>query len=124
MNNYITLNNKKYKTLAKDWMPIQETPATVRMTLSGKTDAAFAPSDVMEWVGTLEADNTPETGFGTITDIGTAIAGRAPVTFVDHYGTSYSVIIQGQIRKKSLLPVWDAAKNTFHVQVHLVRYVS
>ncbi len=60
MNNYITLDGKKYMTPAKFWQPYVDKPATVRKTLMGATDVTFGPAVTEEWRGQIEGPVTPE----------------------------------------------------------------
>src|SRR5512133_1431823 len=96
MNNYITLNGKKYKTQSKNWFPITNTPSTLRLTLNGGVDVAFGPTSITEWQGTVEIEATPPAGYGGYADFVTAAEARTTLTFQDHYAsTTYNVYLLG-----------------------------
>ena len=58
MNNYIQLQIggswKRFRTMAKDWTPVDNVQSTVRPTLLGVADVTFAPVSFKEWRGTVE----------------------------------------------------------------------
>jgi len=124
MNNYITLDGYKYRTMAKDWTPIVNVPTSFRMTLSGKSDAAFAAGDIKQWAGTIEARVTPEDGFGSIDDLIASVLKRSPLSFTDHFGASYQVIVYGPMKQTSISPKWDGASNVYRIPVTLMEFVE
>lgn len=117
MNDYITLDGKKYKTPAKTWQPVDNKIATARITLQGALDVTYGPASLREWHGEIEAAVTPQAGFGSITDLLTSLAKRQILSFTDHYGTAYSVDVSGQMARRSMTPKWDGYSNKWYVQV-------
>ena len=122
MNNYITLNGKKYKTSAKDWMPAQLTkPGTVRVLANGEVDASYGPGVLMRWSGSVLASVTPEKDFGTLADLMEALSLPRELLFTDHYGNSYYVHVVGEIKVKSMVNMWDAGSNRFSVNLNMIK---
>lgn len=126
MRNYILINNKRFMTMGKAWEPSINKPSQVRWLLSGARDTTYGPAVSKEWRGQVEApviaapDPGDGTAWGTISDLRTLLELREPVTFVDHYGTSYSADLLGQFRERSLSTMWDAESNVFRIEVRLV----
>lgn len=119
MNDYVTLDTKKYKTSALAWEPLPVVPATLRIALSGDTDTVFGPVALMRWEGEMLAKVTPESGYGSILDLRLSLKKLQSLAFIDHYGASYTVLAQ-QVGERSVTPMWDGALNEFHVGVVLM----
>jgi len=117
MNNYIQINGKKYMALAADWVPSRSTLSQVRPTWSGRMDVIYAPAVIVSYSGTLIVAKTPATGFGSMTDFRASYDAPSVSTFIDHYGTTYSIAFQGKMDEKSIMNTWDAASNEFHIPV-------
>ena len=64
--------------------------------------------------------STPATGYGTIDDLRATYAKLSTLTFIDHYGTSHTIVMDKRIGEQSLTPKWDSANNYFQVNVNLV----
>jgi hypothetical protein len=121
MNNYITLDGKKYKTPSKLWQPYGDKPATVKKTLLGATDITYGPAVFKEWRGQIEAPVTAEdASWGTIDDLRTTLAKLEHVTFADHYGAGYMAHVLGPFQERSLASKWDSPSNVIYVQVRIV----
>jgi len=122
MNNYITLDGKKYKTRAEQWQPIVGKPAQVRYNLDGTTDATFGPATPNEWVGQILGPVTPDgEDWGDIDDLRTSLAKTTALTMVDHYSVEYSVLSLDGFMAESRSVMWDAETNEFRVMCRLVR---
>lgn len=121
MNNYITLDNKKYHTPATQWKPDIQKPATVRVTILGSVDATYGPASIPGWEGEIEAAVTPETGFGSISDLRATLSKCEEVVFSDHYGANYYVHVLGPFQQDSKSPMWDGASNKLSMRVKLMR---
>ena len=127
MNRYVQLqiggNWKRFLTLFKDWVHIDNQPSTVRTTINGLADVTYAPAALQEWRGTIEVPVTPDdTNWGGITDFAAAVALRASMQFIDHYGVTYTVaLVGGEFTWRSLKPMWDAASNKFYIPIRIVR---
>lgn len=119
MNAYITLDGKKYATLQKDWTPVYDNDRTVRHTTLGVADVTFADGDRYEWEGTLVAKATPETGYGSRSDLVGTLAKKSRLSFTDHYGTTVDVVAIGPFRQRASVPDWEVA--TFYIPVKLVK---
>lgn len=127
MNNYIQLQIggswKRFRTMARDWTPVDNVQSTVRPTLLGTADVTFAPAAFKEWRGTVEAPVTPDdANWGSIANLRAALELRGALPFIDHYGTQYNVCLIGpEFVWRSLKPMWDAASNKFYLPVRIVR---
>lgn len=120
MNNYITLDSLKYKTSAKSWTPLTGAPRSARITLSGALDSSYADSSAMQWYGEIIAPVTAEgAGWGTIVNLRASIAKTQNLTMIDHYGTSYTIIIR-VAEEYSLSSMWDGAENEWHMDVEVL----
>lgn len=121
VNDYITLDGKKYRVPSKTWEPSINKPETVRVTLSGALDLTYGPSVFKEWIGSIEAPVTPiDSSWGSVADVRTSLAKKSSVTFVDHYGTSYTVAVSGPFRERSISPKWDASTNVILFDVRII----
>lgn len=123
MNNYITLDGKKYYTPFGGWSPAMiNKPSTVELTSDGSIDVTYGPASFYSWEGEIEGPVTsPGTGWGTVSDLKTTIAKRQTVKFYDHYGvTEYDVHIIGPFSERSYSPKWDSASNIMIITVSLV----
>ena len=125
MNNYITLDGKKYRTPSKYWTPVEDKPATVKMTLNGTVDVTYGPHTFFEWRGQIEGPVTPDdTNWGTIEDLRTTCAKTTSVKFRDHYYPTHSEIdvhVLGPFQERSLSTMWDNASNRIYVTVRIVK---
>lgn len=121
MNAYITLDGKKYATLHKDWTPGQDNARVVRMTSLGAADVTFASASMYEWEGTIVAKYTPETGYGSYSDLMTSLAKKSLLTFIDHLGNAHNVVAFGPFKPKCTIPNWDSPSASFHVNVKLTK---
>ena|GEM_PF-1884236 len=121
MNNYITLDSKKYMTKHKDWEPIYEKPGSVRLALSGSVDVTWGPAVITGWQGLIIGPVTaPGEGWGTIANLRTTVQKTAEVSFTDHYDNTDNVIIVGSLREDSKSSKWDSPSNEFTVEVELI----
>jgi hypothetical protein len=122
MNNYITLDGKKYKTIHKQWTPGSDKPATLRRTLLGSLDVTYGPGTFNDWQGRIEAPITPIDGtWGSITDLRLTIVKLTSVSMTDHYGVTFTVHILGPFAEESRSPVWDGASNMIYVKMRIVK---
>lgn len=127
MNRYVQFqvggNWRQFLTMAKDWVQVDNQPSSVRSTLLGTADVTFAPTTLKEWRGTIEIPVTPQgVGWGSVADFAAVVALRAPLQFIDHYGTQYTVAVVGpEFIWKSFKPMWDAASNKFHIPIRIVK---
>ena len=74
------------------------TPGTTSWMLLSATEAS------RPGVGALRANVTPETGYGSVSDIRNTIAKNELLTFIDHYGDTYTVVVQNNGSERSLSP--------------------
>ena len=118
MNNYIQLGQKKYMTLG-DWTPQSTVPSQVRLTWTGKLDVTWAPASITSYTGTVIVRQSPETGFGSLSDFRLVYKATQAFTFVDHFGTSKTAVFTGVMPEKSLINMWDASTNEYHVPVNM-----
>ena len=122
MNTYIMIGNYRYKTLAKDFAPAGIVkPGTVRVLANGEVDGSYAAAALTRWSGSIIAEVTPETNYGTIGQLTTDLSEMGEILFQDHYGTKHYVHIVGEIKFKSMLNMWDAASNRFYVTVNITK---
>lgn len=122
MNNYITLDGKRYAAPYKEFGPLMNKPSTERVTLSGRSDVTYGPATLQEWIGILHAPVTPRAGeWGDIDDLRATLAKRYSVSYTDHYGTTMTAYILGPHPEQSMSPMWDGARNVFKVTVKIQR---
>ena len=119
MNNYITLDGKKYKTTAKSWKPSVIIPNTIRFNLDGSLDATFGPATIYQFDGTIMAPVTAPTGYGSVDNLRASLQKRQILTFIDHYNTTYS-IVSTNYTEYSLSPKWDNTTNEIGFAVQLI----
>lgn len=122
MNNYITLDGKKYATNAANWQPVYQKPHTERRTLTGALDITYGPATIFAWEGEINAPVTPrDVDWGTIGDLRTTLAKKQAVFLTDHGGDTYHVHCLGDNEERTLMNVWDSELNVFYVKVRLVK---
>ena len=80
-------------------------------------DVIYAPAVIISYSGTIVIAKTPDSGFGSMTDFRAAYDAATTSTFIDHFGTSFTIAFQGRIDERSLMNTWDAASNEFHIPV-------
>ena len=118
MNNYITLDGFRYKTLT-NWMPYEERPVT--MLFSGRTDVTFGPASYKFWKGSVAVDVTPSEFYGGIDDLKTTYRKPSSLQYFDHLGEEYTVVIDRGIDEKSLSPMWTSPENSINVTLTLIK---
>jgi hypothetical protein len=121
MNDYVTLDGKKYPTIHGQWTPSTDRPVVIRRLLSGSTNVTFGPASNKRWRGTLKAAVTPETGYGSIDDLRTTYERMESLTFTDHYGNTHSVIIDRAVDEGSNVPKWDSPENKMLVKLTVIK---
>jgi hypothetical protein len=121
MNDYITLDGKRYHTAADSWEPNEERPLTVRRLMSGNTNVTFGPATFTGWRGVVAVEVGAQAPFGNIDDFRATYRKRSALTFMDHYGDDYSVVIDRAVGEKSISPMWTAIDNVFRVNITLVK---
>ena len=122
MNEYITLNGKKYVTLAKTWIPTFQKPMTVRNTLLGEVSATYGPAVIKGWQGEIKAPaSVSDASWGTVDDLLSALDTLGPVSFTDHMGVTVDVHVTMTANRRALVNVWDSASNCFYVPVAMTR---
>ena len=121
MNNYITLDGFRYHTAAENWVPLEDRPQVIRRLLSGSSNVTFGPATFTMWKGTIMADVTPQALFGSIEDLRTTYKKRQSLSFADHYGDAFTVVIDRSVDPRSLAPNWEQTDNTFKVNVTLIK---
>ncbi len=121
MNDYITLDGKKYRTTHKQWQPIIDRPVVIKKLLSGTRNVTFGPAMKPIWQGAVRAvASSPETGFGDIDDLRTTYEKLESISFTDHYGNNYTVVLDRRVNEASFTPKWDAPSNKFEVNLTVV----
>lgn len=122
MNDYVTLDGKKYTATHGKWTEVIVVPATIRKTLSGVTDVTYGPATYQEWRGEMRAyPGTPPVGYGTWSDLKTSLQSLAGLSFTDHFGNAHTVHFGGEAHNTSLSPVWDQDSGKMFVMVRLVK---
>ncbi len=119
-NDYITLDGKKYATVAKSWQPSTPKPVTARQLANGDLDVTYGAKVLHVWEGEIIAKVTEgRAGYGSSSDVETSLNKLSGITFVDHYGTSYTVHCQ-QWKSRSQTNMWNDAGNKFYFMVRLI----
>ncbi len=121
MNDYIVLDGFKYRTTHKQWQPIVDRPVVIKKLLSGTRNVTFGPAMKPIWQGAVRAPvSTAEVGFGTIDDLRTTYYKLSSLSFEDHYGDAYTVVLDRRVNEVSFTPKWDGASNKFEVMLTVV----
>lgn len=122
MNNYITLDGLRYKTPWKAWgPPTIVNPGTVRLMLNGSLDATYGQGTVYTWTGEIIGPAIPEAGeYGDIDDLLASLREKNGLSFTDHLGNAFTVYVRGEIKQRSMSPVWNSEENEIYVNVTLM----
>lgn len=121
MNDYITLDGKKYKTLFRSWRQTTPKASSERVLLSGALDVTYGHASYKLWTGEIEGPVTPIDGsWGSVTDLRATLAKVVGVSLTDHYGNTYTVHQIGPPQEDPFSPKWDGASNVIYFNVHLV----
>ena len=121
MNNYITLDGKKYKCPWRAWSPEGNVPSAARLLLDGTSDIVFGSASILTWSGEIEAPVTPEDAlWGKPEDLKCSLTKRTTLTFIDHYGVTYTVLAKGPFKERSLSPKWDSESNVMFISAMFV----
>jgi len=121
MNDYVTLDSKKYKALFGQWGRQKRKPAKIRMLLSGAVDVTYGPGEWYIWEGAFIVPATPDSGFGAPADLEASYAKTTTLAFTDHDGEEYTVHFVGVLDRKTLTPLLDGLYNRFIYQVRIIR---
>jgi hypothetical protein len=122
MNNYITLDDKKYKCPAKQWQPVTTKPNSVRVTLLGEVDVTFGSATIREWQGQIEGPvSVPDGTWGTVDDLRATLAKRQELPLIDHFGISHTVVCIGPFKEEPFMSMWDSASNHFNVSARIIK---
>jgi hypothetical protein len=126
MNDFIILcikdgTQKKYRTPGNKWNPSVEPFASHRFTLLGELDATYGNGEKKTWEGEIIADNSPDTGFGTPSDLLATLTSKSELFLQDHLGDQYYVRAFGKFTPRYLHNVWDAPSNKAFIPVILVK---
>jgi hypothetical protein len=120
---YILLDGKRYRSLARAWRPSVTNPRSGRIAMDGTHSATFASHSVAVFEGSLVAPLTapspnPE-NWGTLETLLASLTKPQLLSFTDHWGKVFMVLVQGRHDQNSLQNVWDAPGNKFYVPVVL-----
>jgi len=117
MNEFITFDSFKYHTTQKTWRPAILPMANSRILANGELDITHGPTTVYIFQGEIATDVTPGTGYGTPANLRTSLEKKQAFTFIDHYGTTYTVHAIGPFPERALSPKWDSPSNTIYFTV-------
>lgn len=120
MNSYVILDSKYYTATHSTWKQSQERPMMMRTLLSGTRDIVYGVDFPNQWEGKLRVPVSASGSYGTISDFRTTYAKKQSLSFTDHLGNAYSVVILGNITEESLTPMWDASANVYLIPVQIV----
>jgi hypothetical protein len=121
MNDYITLDNKRYRLAAETFEPNEDRPMTVRRLMSGATRVTFGPATFTGWNVTVLADVGATAPFGTPADLRVTYKKRTVLDYTDHMGVLHGVVIDRRVGERSISPVHDAPDNTFRMTLTLIK---
>ena len=122
MNDYIELDGFKYRTAADNWEPNEERPMVIRRLMSGNTNVTFGPATFTGWRGiVLVPTQTAAPGFGDVENLRTTYRKRSVLSFADHYGNDFNVVIDRSVGEKSISPMWTAVDNVFRINLSRVK---
>lgn len=115
---YVTLDTKKYAALQQAWIPSVSNPMTARVTLAGTLDTTWGTDEVYNWQGELRADVTPDSGYGSPSDLRTSLKKKQQLAFTDHYGVSYNIAVTG-FQERSHSPNWEGTDNAMFFAIEI-----
>lgn len=121
MNSYIVLDGKRYTSVHQQWKPTNRRPMMVRTLLSGNLDITYAESFTTGWQGFIRVPTSETDPWGDIADLRLTIDKKASISYTDHYGNIYTVIVEGDVTEESITPMWDAASNRFMIPISLLK---
>ena len=121
MNDFISLDGKRYRCAADQWEPNEERPMVIRRLMSGNSNVTFGPATFTGWRGVVNVEVGAVAPFGTIDDMRATYRKRQALAFIDHYGNNYSVVIDRSVGERSLSPKWTAVDNIFKINLSLVK---
>jgi hypothetical protein len=118
MNDYITYDGKKYKTVAKNWQPQHHKPVTARYMADGMLDVSFGNGVIKTFKGEIVADpNETRVGYGKSSDLETSLDKLQNVIFIDHDGNSHTNTVCKGYKRRSLSPNWASTKHYYEVEL-------
>jgi hypothetical protein len=122
MNNYMTLDGKKYMVPFGAWKVRQRKPSSEKYTAGGNLDVTYGPATPYEWEGKIIAPVTPIDGtWGDIDDLRLTVAKRTSLSFTDHHSVAHTVHLFGPFTEETMSPMEDAATNEFRVDCRIVK---
>lgn len=136
--NYIELTtsdsslSKKFRVLAANYDDGSlEKAQSVTRTLGGGLDASMG-AVFKTWNGTVRVRQTEtETGYGDLEDLEYLYSLNSPngtpsnvITFVDHHGQNWEVLMTGPFRKGNMSPIIQGTEAWFLVPIRLERIVN
>jgi hypothetical protein len=98
--------------------------ANSRILADGSLDVTHGPTTVYLFQGEIAADVTPDSGYGSISNLRASLVKKQAFSFTDHYGTTYTVHAIGPFPERALSPKWDSASNIFYVSVQFKGVVT
>ncbi len=124
MNNYITLDSKKYRCPFRQWEQLTDRPMSARFTWNGVADVTFGNGAFVIWEGAIRAEVTPGTGFGSVSDIRNTLAKKSVLEFTDHYGGDYIVAVETAGPERSISAKWDGASNVIFFPMKIYKIAA
>jgi hypothetical protein len=121
MNDYVTLDGKKYATIHGQWQPSTDRPVVIKRLLSGNSNVTFGPASNKRWRGKFVAAVTPATGYGSVDDLRATCEKLEALSFTDHYGNVHTIVIDRAVDESSNVPKWDSPENKMHVNITVVK---
>jgi hypothetical protein len=123
MNDYITLDGKRYKARFPDFDRLRRKPSRERMTLGGDVDVTYGPAVWILWEGSLIVEVSPgdSVNYGSCDELDATFDKTEAVGYTDHFGTVYTAHVVGVLQRQSLTPVHDGATNRFVYRVRIIR---
>jgi len=108
MNNYVTIDGKKYKVVSPNYSVLPEKAITVRQTVGAAVDRVHGPSLTRYLMVLRVVHASPESGYGTLSDLVASYVKQSDITFVNIDGTSYTSIFEkmGKPDAVNALLVW------------------
>lgn len=126
MNRYVTLNSqgqqpRRLKVLFDGFKPMIAQPKEIIRLPTSVVKQFGKPLRVWHFVA--KVDYSPATNYASIAEVEAWFSANTTaansLTFVDHFGTSYSVFITNDYDPTTLTPVWDSQYNAILVPFEL-----
>jgi hypothetical protein len=118
MEEYITLDDYRYATNAKNWKMSILPPASPQLLLNEEFDVTFGPNTWYIFTGELVVHMAPE-HYIDHESRGSLLAKTNSLILTDHYGSNYRIVAIGPFPERGISPMWESPSEIMYVSVQL-----